>query len=534
MRGLASIAAMAALALTGARAELLWSAYDATGAILTGTTFQQAATFNGTTNTYTFTVPANTAVTYVTANIIPVDLVKPASGSTTQTISFQVSSDAMNTTNKYRNFGLFHLATVPDATSNYATGASGLWMTAYNNGSSTYQSKPCASPTTTSPAVTFSSTSDYRLASPNNNQTSGFGLGTSRATGTGIIANSTLYDVTFRARANSTGTTQVGSGTTNDTTLGALWIDHVNGSGTFHQGVYSSTTNSGFTCPNNFNAFAFYFDNTGNSSAATLTIANLQAYTSDGNAFVMGPAYFSTQPPATVTVSTGSTITIPATVVATTITNGPASTLQWQYSSDGSSFADINAGTNASAATATLSIASAQAGNAGVYRLKVTTSYTGAVTGATTLTTYSGTSTVTVQAAGIAPSFTTQPINTIVLLGNNTTLPTIVSGTTPITYQWMYSADNGATDAFHAVNAANLSGGTSATLAVTGATFANTGYYRLDATNIIGTTSSNAVLLSVDQVPVYTSPAQGSTTLINAGDSTTLTVATTATPAATY
>lgn len=534
MRRAGGVAALAVLSITSARAELLWTAYDTTGAMLAGTTFQQAATFNAAANSYTLTVPANTAVTFVTTNFIPIDLAKPASGSTLQSITFQVSSDTMDTLNKYRNFGLFNFpGSLPDATSNQGTSASGLWVTAYNNNSTTYQSKPCASPSA-SGAYSLSIGADYRLASPNNSQTStGFGLGTSRSTGVGIIASNTVYDVTFRPTANTAGTTQVGTNTT-DSTLGGLWVDDATGGTVFHQGVKGSTTNCSFTCPNYFNGFAFYFDNTGNSNPATLVIANLKAYTSGGSGFVMGPAYFTSQPPSTVTVSTGSTITIPSTVVATTITNGPTSALQWQYSADGTTYSDIDTVGNPSAATATLSISNADTPNAGFYRLKVTTSYTGTVAPASTLTAYSTSSNVTVQSAGVAPSFTTQPAGTIVLVGNNTTLTTIVSGTTPITYQWMYSADNGATDPFHAVSAGNVTGTTDTTLTVTGAMFSNTGYYRLDATNSVGTTSSNAVLLSVDQVPSFTTPAAGSTTLLNAGDSTTLTIATTATPAATY
>ena len=75
-------------------------------------------------------------------------------------------------------------------------------------------------------------------------------------------ASNMLLDVTFRARANSAGTTQLGAAGTSgsNATWGAVWSDHVTNGATFWQSVYGSPTNNGLTCPVSFNEFAMYFD----------------------------------------------------------------------------------------------------------------------------------------------------------------------------------------------------------------------------------------------------------------------------------
>ncbi|MBE2213577.1 MAG: immunoglobulin domain-containing protein [Opitutaceae bacterium] len=512
-----------------AHAQLKWSAYDpATGGLLAGTTFEQAATFDPATNSYAFTIPANSAVTLVTTNLIPIDLEKPASGNVVRSISFQMMSSAggFSTLNKYANFGLFHFpdGSAPSATSNNATTHSGLWMTAYNNGSTTYASKPCGSPNAS--GYSFASGSDYKLASSNILQTAtGFGLGTSRAAGTGIIADDTLYDVTFRVRGNSAGTTQIGSSSSPDASAGAVWVDHATAGTNFHQAVYSSTTNNGFTCPASFNEFAFYFEN-GSASAVTLTLANLNGATSGGTAFLMGPAYFTTQPPSAITATSGGTLTISATPVAASVTGGPTTTYQWQLSTDGgTNYADIDAGANASAATTTLSIANVQSSHAGHYRLKAITSYTGAVSGAVSISSTSTAANVSVTSDALPPSIVTPPADTTVLVDGSTTLSVVAGGSTPLGYQWARSTDGGA-------NYADISGATSASYTLSSAQLADTGLYRVTVTNSQGSITSAAATVTVQQGPVISGQPVGGS--INPGAALTLSVTATGTPAPTY
>ncbi len=528
-RGLVCLAALIALGVPSAHAQLKWSAYDpATGALLAGTTFEQAATFDPATNSYALTIPANSAVTFVTTNLIPIDLIKPASGSTTQTITFQMKSSAggFSSVNKYANFGLFKYpaGSAPSATSNNATTHSGLWMTAYNNGSTTYQTKPCGSPNAS--AYSFASGPDYKLASNNITQgATGFGLGTSRATGVGTMADNTLYDVTFRVRANSAGTTQIGSSATPDTSAGAVWADNATAGATFKQAVYSSTSNNGFTCPAGFNEFAFYFEN-GSSSPVTLTLANLKAYTSGGTGFNVGPAYFSTQPPANITATVGGPLAITAVPVAASVSGGPTTTYRWQFSSDdGANYADIDAGANASAATASLSLTDVQPSQAGKYRLKATTTYTGAVSGATTLTSYSDASTVTVTTDALPPSIVTPPANVSILVGGSHTFTVVAGGSTPFSYQWSRSTDGGA-------NYSPISGATGSSYTLSSAILGDTGLYRVTVTNSQGEATSDPATLTVQQAPVISAQPVGGS--IAPGGSLTLAVTATGTPAPTY
>ncbi|MBI2511328.1 MAG: immunoglobulin domain-containing protein [Opitutae bacterium] len=527
-RGGAVIAALLALAAPLARGQLKWSAYDpATGALLGGTTFEQAATFDPATNSYALTIPANSAVTFVATNFIPIDMAKPASSSTTSTITFQVQTSAggFSSINKYTNFGLFHYPAggAPSETSNNATTHSGLWVSAYNNGTTVYQTKPCGSPN--SAAYSFASGPDYKLASSNISQgATGFGLGTSRLTGVGTIADSTTYNVTFRVRANSAGTTQLGSSAT-EAAGGAVWVDAATGGTNFKQAVYSSTTNNGFTCPAAMNEFAFYFEN-GSANAVTLTLANLQAYTSGGTTFVMGPAYFTTQPPANITATVGGVLTIAATPVAASVSGGPATTYQWQFSSDdGANYSDLDAGANASAATTSLSISNTQSSHAGKYRLKATTTYTGAVSGATTLTSYSNTSTVAVTTDALPPSIVTPPAAASILVGGANTFTVVAGGSTPFTYQWSRSTDGGA-------NYSDISDATSSSYTLSNAALADTGLYRVTVTNSEGSATSSAATLTVQQAPVISAQPVGGT--LAPGGSITLAVTATGTPAPTY
>lgn len=525
-RGL--VAGLVALVVAvAASAQIKWSAYNpATGALLDGTTFEEAATFDPATNSYTFAIPANTAVTLVATNIVPVDLPKPASGSVTQTISFQMKTSAGGLTaiNRYANFGLFNYpaGSAPSATANNATTHAGLWMTAYNNGSTTYQTKPSGSPNAA--GYNFASGPDYKIASSNISQSAtGFGLGTARATGVGVIADDTFYNVTFRVRGNSAGTTQLGSAAT-DVGAGTVWADTATGGTMFKQAAYSSTTNNGFTCPVSLNEIAFYFD--ARSSAFTLTLANLQGYTSSGTAFNMGPAYFSAQPASAFTASVGGTLAISATPVAASVSGGPTTSYQWQVSTDGgNTFTDINSAANTSAATPTLSLTGIQSSDAGAYRLKATTSATGAVSGATTLVSYSAVSTVSVTTDALPPSVITPPADATVVAGSLHTFTVVAGGSSPLGYQWSRSLDAGATFT-------DIAGATSASYTLSSVALADDGRYRVTITNTQGTVTSPAAVLAVQQGPSITTQPQGGS--IVPGGSITLSVVASGTPAPTY
>lgn len=396
------LALLALCAAPLAPAQLKWTAYDPrTGAVLKGTAFEQAATFDAAANSYQFTIPAKSAVTLVTTNFLPIDLVAPTSSSQAHTLSFQMMTSAggFSTPSKYANFGLFSApaGSVPDATSNRATALSGIWVAAINNGKTTYQTKPAAAPNPV--GLNFAKPVDHRLASPNVSQKDeGFGLGTSRFPGVGLIADETLYDVTFRVRVNREGTVQLGSAATPESAAGAVWKDAETGGTKFRQAVYGSATQSGFKAPAALNVFAYYFEN-GSAEPVRLTLGNFRGQTVAGEEFPFGPAVITRQPPATSSGVAGSTLSIPASVLAAAARGGPVTTYQWEFSRDGKQFTAVDANANPSAATPTLVLGDLQAGHAGVYRLRVATAATGRLSGRTELVSHSEASRVTVEAA---------------------------------------------------------------------------------------------------------------------------------------
>lgn len=509
-------------------AQLRWTAYNpTTGAVLAGTTFEQAATFDPATNSYSFTIPANSAVTLVATNFIPLNMVVPASGSQSQAITFQqmTSAGGFSSLFKYANFGLFNApaGALPNATSNNATAHTGLWVTAFNNGTSAYQTKPCGAPNAT--GLNFSSPADYRIASPNLAQnTTGFGLGTSRLAGTGVIADNTLYNVTFRVRANSNGSTQLGSANTPDSSAGAVWTDAATGGSAFRQAVYASTTNNGFTAPAVLNQFAYYFEN-GSAGAVTLTLANFQGYTSGGTAFPFGPAYFTTQPPATVSGAVGGAVSIAATAVSASVSGGPTTSFLWEYSSDGSSFSALDAAANPSVATSTLTLSDLQLTQAGFYRVRATTAGTGTLSGTTSLVSYSNATNLSVTTALLPPTIVTSPTDRTVLTGSSTTFTVAVGGSTPFTYEWSRRLSGEA-------DFSVIPGATEASYTVSSVALADAGSYRVTVTNPQGSVTSAAAVLSVNQVPVITGQPVGGN--LQPGQSITLSVAATGFPAPTY
>jgi len=125
----------------------------------------------------------------------------------------------------------------------------------------------------------------------------------------------------------------------------------------------------------------------------------------------------------------------------------------------------------AGATASALSVANAQAANAGGYTVTVSNG-AGAVT--------SSTATVTVTPA--APTFVAQPASVTVPAGGTALISASISGTTPIACQWLF-------------NGQPIPGATSTALAMSNLTTAASGTYALALANVLGSAlSSNAVL----------------------------------------
>ncbi|PYJ02267.1 MAG: hypothetical protein DME25_16380, partial [Verrucomicrobia bacterium] len=136
-----------------------------------------------------------------------------------------------------------------------------------------------------------------------------------------------------------------------------------------------------------------------------------------------------------------------------------------------------NGAPSAGATNATLSIASAQAADAGTYHAVVSNAF-GTVTSAS--------ATLTVQTN--PPSITVQPVDSVTLAGNDASFSVTASGSAPLAYQWFFNTNTA------------LSGGTNATLTLTNAQATNVGSYSVSVTNTLGSVTSALVSLTV--VPV--------------------------------
>lgn len=156
-----------------------------------------------------------------------------------------------------------------------------------------------------------------------------------------------------------------------------------------------------------------------------------------------------------------------------------------------------------------------QASDAGTYRVLVTNA---------SGTVVSNNAVVTTQSGQVAPTIQSPPISSTVLAGTNASFTVGASGTSPLSYQWQKSTDGGAT--YSNVGADN------ATLSFVSAALADAGLYRVTVINSIGSMTSNAVTLTVNQAPVITTQPVAAT--IASGGSYTLSVAVNAAPSPTY
>ncbi|WP_414661646.1 beta strand repeat-containing protein [Horticoccus sp. 23ND18S-11] len=218
------------------------------------------------------------------------------------------------------------------------------------------------------------------------------------------------------------------------------------------------------------------------SNAATLTV----------NAATVAPA-FSTHPTSQ-TVTAGANVTF--TVAAT---GSPTPTLQWQKN-----------GSNLAGQTGpSLTLSSVAVADGGSYTCVATNSVTSVTSNAATLT---------VNAATIAPAFSTHPAVQTVPPGTNVTFTIVATGSPTPTLQWQK-------------NGGNLAGQTGSSLTLNAVTAADAGSYSCVATNTAGTATSNAATLTLSTVavaPAFTT--QPTTQTVAAGTNVTFSVVATGSP----
>lgn len=210
-----------------------------------------------------------------------------------------------------------------------------------------------------------------------------------------------------------------------------------------------------------------------------------------------------TSQPFSITKSVGESTTF--TVVAD---GGPGTALTYQWQKNGVPIPD--------ATSASYTIASAALGDSGDYTVVVSD-----VAGSTT----SSVATLTVTTEPVPPSIIVQPTGGTIVVGGSFTFSATVNGTSPLAYQWQHSTDGGA-------NFTDIGGATSAGYTLSNAALSDAGLYQLVVTNSVGSATTTPVALVVNAAPTITDQPVGGA--INPGESITLSVTATGTPAPTY
>lgn len=193
-------------------------------------------------------------------------------------------------------------------------------------------------------------------------------------------------------------------------------------------------------------------------------------------------------------------------VTAPSITTQPSS--QTVTAGGGANFAVTASGTDplayqwrkdgaaiAGATSATYSITSTTAADAGTYTVVVSNSAGSATSNGATLT---------VNAAASAPSITTQPSSQTVTTGSTVSFSVTASGTAPLSYQWQKGG-------------ANISGATSATYSIAAVGAGDVGTYAVVVSNSAGSVTSNGATLTVNAAAsapsITTQPSNQSATI---------------------
>jgi uncharacterized repeat protein (TIGR03803 family) len=211
-----------------------------------------------------------------------------------------------------------------------------------------------------------------------------------------------------------------------------------------------------------------------NSNSALLTV----------NAANVAPNF--TANPSNQTVTAGQNAIFSASANGT-----PAPTFQWQVSTDSgviwNNLADD--ATYSGVTTTSLTVTGTTTGQNSYQYRAVATNVAGSANSNSAL--------LTVNAANVAPSITTNPANQSVTAGQNASFTVAADGTPAPTFQWEVST-NGGSNWSSLNDDSTYSGVTTTTLTITGTIIGQNGYlYRAVATNVAGTATSNSVMLTV-------------------------------------
>ena len=173
------------------------------------------------------------------------------------------------------------------------------------------------------------------------------------------------------------------------------------------------------------------------------------------------------------------TVTAGQDAAFTVTASGTSLSYQWQRSTNGGiSFTNVAAATGA-----TLNLPAVSLSDDGQQFHVIVSNSTGTIT--------SNAATLTVNAAVVAPAFTTQPADITIIEGQNAQFTVAANGTPAPTLQWQLSTNSGGAWS-------NIIGETGTIFNVAAAALANNGrQFRAVASNSAGTVNSNAATLTV-------------------------------------
>ncbi|HZQ45385.1 MAG TPA: immunoglobulin domain-containing protein, partial [Verrucomicrobiae bacterium] len=230
----------------------------------------------------------------------------------------------------------------------------------------------------------------------------------------------------------------------------------------FNSGYISGATGTSYTINN---------VQTSNAGTYNVVVANNASTVTSANAVltVNVPPSITTQP-SNQTVNQGQNATFSVVAAGTT----PLS-YQWTF----------NGGNISGATASSYTITSAQAANAGTYAV-VVTNVAGTVTSAN--------ATLTVI---LPPIISTQPASQLASVSNNVTFTVALSQGTSPAYQWKY-------------NGGAIAGATTSSLTLSSITWGSAGSYTVVITNVAGSVTSSAAVLTVEQAAfTYTNGFEG-------------------------
>jgi hypothetical protein len=221
--------------------------------------------------------------------------------------------------------------------------------------------------------------------------------------------------------------------------------------------------------------------NLGGATSATLTLTGVTTGQSGGSysCFVSNVAGTATSSVAvltvnaapvapTITLQPNSQTVIAGTNVSLTVVASGTAPLSYQWRLNGANIAG--------ATSATLPLNAVTTGQSGSSYSCFVSNIAGTAT--------SSAATLTVNAAPVAPTITTQPVSRTVTAGTNVSFTVAATGTAPFRYQWRF-------------NGANITSATSATLTLTSVTTGQSGSYSCVVTNASGSAMSTAATLTV-------------------------------------